>query len=140
MNIKQAKDRLESAYWLENRINSKLMQIETMRTLAEKVTPVLSDMPRGGSTTNKVEDMAIKIADLDARIINDINILMDTRALLYQEINDLPNAELSTILEMRYLNHFTWEDIASAIHTSTRNVHNKHGRALQLFAEIHSKL
>lgn len=138
MTSREAKRRLEAAYWLTRRIESKLVQRDTMRNLAEKVTPVLSDMPKGGMPSSRVEEMAVKIADIEALIDEDINQLLNTQEELYQQINALPDPEAVTILEMRYLGHNTWEEIAERIHTSLRNVHNMHGRALQLFAEMHS--
>lgn len=140
MTSKEAKYHLEQAYWLTRRIESKLMQRDTIRTLAEKVTPVISDMPKGGRTSSRVEEMAVKIADIESLIDLDITQLLILQKELYKEINSLPDPEAVTILEMRYLGHNTWEEIAECIHTSLRNVHNMHGRALQLFAETYSKL
>lgn len=139
MNVKQAKRELEAAYHINQNIEEKLDQIAELRTIAEKVTPVLSDMPKGGNTTSRVEDMAIKIADLEMEIFEDINTLIALKRSLYRAINGLTDREAITILEMRYLNHKTWDEIADCVHTSLRNVHNMHGRALQLFAEKYSK-
>ena len=41
-----AKDYLNKAYRLDQRINSKLEQVESLNALATKATSTLSDMPR----------------------------------------------------------------------------------------------
>lgn len=137
MTSSEAKHHLEQSYWITRRIESKLIQRDTMRTLAEKVTPALPDMPKGGRTSSRVEEMAVKIADIESLINSDITQLLILQKELYKEINSLSDPEAVTILEMRYLGHNTWEEIAECIHTSLRNVHNMHGRALQLFAEAY---
>ena len=56
-----AKTYLSQAFRLDQRINSKIEQVASLRELASKVTSTVSDMP-GSSTpnTHRIEDIIVK--------------------------------------------------------------------------------
>ena len=64
-----AKEYLNQARFLDNRITSKIQQIESLNDLATSCSAVISDMPRnpnrGGS---KMADAVMKIIDLQEEI------------------------------------------------------------------------
>ena len=64
-----AKDYLGQAYRLDQRINSKLEQVLSLRDLTTKATATMSDMPGGGSrNVYKMQDIVAKIIDLENEI------------------------------------------------------------------------
>ena len=71
-----AKEYLGQAYRIDQRINSKMEQIASLNLLAQKATTVFSDMP-GNSTRNihRMEDVIIKIVDMESEINADIDSL-----------------------------------------------------------------
>ena len=70
-----AKDYLSQAYRLDQRINSKLEQVCSLRTLATKATSTISDTPPSGSRNVKtMESIVVKIVDLENEL-NEENIL-----------------------------------------------------------------
>ena len=78
-----AKDYLNKAYRLDQRINSKLEQVESLNALATKATSTLSDMPRSPNrATSKMADAIDKIIDLQAEINKDIDMLIDLKLKL----------------------------------------------------------
>ena len=53
-----AKEYLSQAYRIDQRINSKLEQVQSLRCLAEKATAALSDTPSGGTrNVHRMEDV-----------------------------------------------------------------------------------
>ena len=60
-----AKEYLGQAYRLDQRINSKLEQVLSLRGLTTKATATMSDMPGGGSrNVYKMQDRQIRLAGL----------------------------------------------------------------------------
>ena len=108
-----AKEYLGQAYRIDQRINSKMEQIASLNLLARKATTVFSDMP-GNSTRNihRMEDVIIKIVDMESEINADIDRLVDLKKEIAGVIHGVSNLEYQTLLELRYLCFKTWEHIA----------------------------
>ena len=72
-----AKEYLGQAYRLDQRINSKLEQVLSLRDLTTKATATMSDMPGGGSrNVYRMQDIIGKIIDLENEINGDIDQLV----------------------------------------------------------------
>ena len=126
-----AKDYLSQAYRIDQRINSKLEQVQSLRGLAEKATATLSDAPVTGThNVHSMEDIIAKMVDLESEINADLGELIDLKHEIVTVINCVEVPELLTLLEMRYLCFETWEKIAVELHYDIRHVHRLHGRAL----------
>ena len=119
-----AKEYLGQAYRLDQRINSKLEQVLSLRDLTTKATATMSDMPGGGSrNVYKMQDIIAKIVDLENDINRDIDALVDLKREMVSVIKAVENPEYQTLLELRYLCFKTWEQIAVDMGYSTRNVY-----------------
>lgn len=127
-----AKEYLSQAYRIDQRINSKLEQVQSLRDLATKATATLSDMPRNPSPNiHRMQDFIAKALDLESEINADLKSLIDLKLEVVTIIKCVERTELQTILEMRYLCFKTWEDIAVTLHYDLRHIHRLHGRALE---------
>lgn len=130
------KEYLEQAIYLDQRINSKLTQVENLRSLATKVTTVYSDSPHSPAPDcQRLEKTIAKIIDLENDINRDIDTLVDLKKEITETINEIPDLRQRTILEMRYLSFRTWEQIAVALSLDLSWVHRLHGRALKKISE-----
>lgn len=126
------KEYLNQAYHIDKRIDCKLQQVEKLHSLATHVTSVFSDMPHSTTPNNKkLEKTIAKIIDLEKEIDADIDNLVDLKHEISDVINSVENVEYRTILEMRYLNFKTWEEIAVALHYTVRWIYKLHSKALQ---------
>ena len=126
-----AKEYLGQAYRLDQRINSKLEQVLSLRELTTKATATMSDMPGGGSrNVYKMQDIIGKIVDLENEINADIDKLVDLKREMVTVIKAVTDPELQTILELRYLCFKTWEQIAVDMQYSTRNIYKLHDTAI----------
>lgn len=125
------KNYLNQAYRIDQRINSKLEQVQSLRELASKATATLSDdRPKETRNFQRMEDIICKILDLESEINSDIDKLVDLKREIVKLIKSIPNTEHQTIFELRYLCFKTWEQIAVEMGYSLRWVHIVHSKAL----------
>lgn len=126
------KEYLAQAYRIDQRINSKLEQIISLRDLSTKATSTLSDMP-GSPTRNlhSMENIVVKMIDLENEINKDIDTLVDLKREFVSIIKKVDNTEHQTLLELRYLCFKTWEQIAVDMGYDLRYIHKLHNKALE---------
>ena len=126
-----AKEYLMQAFRIDQRINSKLAQIESLRTLLTKTSSTFSDMPRNPNNSNsKTEDLTVKIIMIEDELKDGIEKLASLKKEIAEVIRAVEPAECRTLLELRYLCFYTWEEIAAEMNYTVRNVHLLHGKAL----------
>lgn len=127
-----AKDYLSQAYRIDQRINSKIDQVSSLRELATKATATISDMP-GAATPNvhRMSDIVCKIVSLEEEINADIDRLVDLKCEIVSVIKQVANTEFQTLLEQRYLCFRTWEEIAVAMSYNVRTIYRLHDQALK---------
>ena len=127
-----AKEYLGQAYRLDQRINSKLEQVLSLRELTTKATATMSDMPGGGSrNVYKMQDIIGKIVDLENEINADIDQLVDLKREMVAVIKAVESPEYQTLLELRYLCFKTWEQIAVDMGYSLAYTFELHKKALK---------
>ena len=127
-----AKEYLGQAYRLDQRINSKLEQVSSLTELAKNVTTTLTGMPRNPNhATSTMADAIAKIIDLQAEINGDIDRLVDLKREMVKMIKAVNNPEYQTLLELRYLCFYTWEQIAVDMGYNVRHVYRIHDEAVE---------
>lgn len=127
-----AKEYLGQAYRIDQRINSKLEQVGSLRALATKATSTVSDTPPGGSrNVHSMEDIIVKIIDLENEINDEIDALVDLKREIMGVIRAIENLEYQTLLELRYLCFYSWEKIAVEMDYDLRYMHKLHRKALE---------
>lgn len=129
-----AKEYLNQAYRLDQRINSKLEQVMSLRDLATKATATMSDMPGGSRNVYKMQDIIGKIIDLENEINADIDQLVDLKREMVSAIKAVEDPEYQTLLELRYLCFKTWEQIAVEMDYSIQHIYRLRDRALEAIA------
>ena len=132
-----AKEYLKQLKTLDNMINAKLLERERIRALATKVTSNLSEMVQG-SGSGGIENIIIKITELEAQINADIDRLVDLKAEASQIIDNLGDNKHKAILSMYYVSNLTFEQVAENTDISSRWVRKIHGKALKKFEEIYN--
>ena len=133
------KEYLSQAYRIDQRINSKLEQVTSLRELSIKATSTLSDMPKSATRNiHSMEGIITKMIDLEAEINQDIDTLVDLKREIVGFIKQICNPEYQTLLELRYLCFKTWEQVAVEMNYDLRYIHKLHSRALKV-CEINFK-
>lgn len=126
-----AKEWLQSAPKLDRRIDRKIEQLERLKSLAERVTTTISDMPRGGTPDpHRSENVRLNIIEMEYSINADIDRLVDLKRAICREINGLDRQEYQDVIEMRYLNGYDWDKIAQEMNYTKRWTLKLHGQAL----------
>ena len=122
---------LNRSYRMNLRIEAKKERIRQWRETAESITSVISGEPHSNSVTRKIETCAIEIAKLENEILDDIEALCEAEREIQAAINMLEKPNYKTVMELRYLNHMSWEAIAAKMHYSFRWVLTIHDEALK---------
>ena len=130
-----AKEYLGQAYRIDQRINSKIEQVSSLRELATKATATITDMP-GAATPNvhRMADVVCKIVALEEEINAEIDRLVDLKAEIIGVIRRVENPEYQTLLELRYLCFYSWEEIAVAMSYNVRTIYRLHDLAVKCVA------
>ena len=131
-----AKQYLRQLRRLNNIVQSKLDDVEALRSLAQRITYVPKNIKVQESIPeDKFSELIAKIVDLQEKINDDVDKLLDLKLKITNEIDSLDNDEYKLLLMLRYLNFKTWEEIAVEMGCSYQWVHVLHGRALIYFQE-----
>jgi len=126
------KEYLSQAYRIDQRINSKLAQVMTLRDLLKKTTVILSGTPKLATRNpHTMEDTIAKVVDLENEINMEIDALVNLKADITRRIKRVENTEYQTILELRYLCFKRWEEIAVDMGYSLRRLYELHDCALE---------
>ena len=127
-----AKEYLSQAYRIDQRINSKLEQVMSLRALLGKATGALSGAPKAATPNpHSMEDTICKMVDMENEINADIDKLVDLKAEIITCIKQVDNPEYQTLLELRYLCFKNWEDISTEMGYSLRRLYELHNLALE---------
>lgn len=138
-----AKQYLKQITRLDNLIKSKLEQIEELRSLAEKVTveaKLVKSYNKNSYQSDKVGDIVVKIVDLNNEINEYIDRLIDLKAEAVRLIDSLENPDYRLLLNLRYINGYTFERIAVEMNYCYRWITQLHGRALEAFNGVLQEL
>ena len=127
-----AKEYLGQAYRIDQRINSKLEQVISLRELASKATTTLTDTPHSASPNlRSMESIIGKMVDLENEINADIGALVDLKLDIVATIKGVDSPEYRTLLELRYLCFKPWEQIAMEMSYSLQHTFRIHDNALK---------
>ena len=131
MTVAEVKQYLRGLKQLNNIVQSKLDEIETLTSLAQRMTSVSKNVLVQKSTPqDKLSELISKIVDLKNELKKDVDNLLDLKLDIIQKINDIENNDYKLLLTLRYLNFKTWEEIAVEMGYTYQWVHVLHGRAL----------
>ena len=131
MTVAEVKQYLRQVKRLDNIVQSKLDEVETLSSLAQKITHVPKNISVQESIPqDKLSELIPQIVDLKSKIKKDVNDLLNLKLDIIQKINNVENNDYKLLLTLRYLNFKTWEKIAVEMGYSYQWIHVLHGRAL----------
>ena len=132
-----ATEYLGQAYRLDQRINSKLQQVESLRSLTRKVTASY-DGETVFHTRNvtSLEDTIFRLMEAEEELNRQIDELVVLKMDISRMINRVRNESLRLILEKRYLCFLQWDQIAAEMHYSRRWVLKRHARAVEVIDKL----
>ena len=124
------KEFLSQAWQIDSRIEQKIEERERLesRLTSGRMTN-LSGMPRGGQYD--WTDSANSLIQLTERINLEIEDLCRIKRQVNDAIDAVEDMRYRWILELRYRNYLTWEQIAEKTGYDQRHVYRLHGDALE---------
>ena len=132
----KAKDYLAQAFRLDQRINSKLEQVASLRELATKANAsIQAARVSGTGQSGPMEKAIAKMLDLEYEIDADIDRLVNFQCEVVNLIQAVEHPERRFLLEYRYLHYKPWGEIAGMMNYSFRQTLRIHEKALADFEE-----
>ena len=131
MNSQEKKAWLRQCAALDRDIDRLILERSRWMARATRMVPTLSDMPRGGGERRSSEDIILRIAEIENEIDRKIDALLDQRAAVVEAITAVGDRQLREVLELRYLDGATFEEIAEEMGLSVRHVLRLHGADLR---------
>ena len=128
---KRARTYLSQAYRLNQRIDSKLLQLSQLKDMAVHVTTTMNDMKvQSSPDMQKMETTVLKIIEQEKTLNDEIDQLVDLKSEIKKVIEDVESPEQRFLLEERYLCFRSWEKIAAEMDYGIDNVFKLHQKAL----------
>ena len=124
-----AKEELLQYKYAREKVEETLEEYQKYKTRAEKMTSIISDMPRGTSNSDKVADNAIKMADLSVEYEKRWREAENKKLEIEKNI-DLIEEPYRTLLHKRYVQGLNFEKIADEMGYSYVRITHLHGEAL----------
>lgn len=132
-----AKEYLGQAYRLDQRISTKLQQIDSLRSLTRKVTASYDgEVVSHTRNVHSLEDAIIRLMEAEEEINRQIADLIQLKIEIGATIDQVHNESYRLILEKRYLCFLPWDQIAAEMHYSRRWVLNRHDRAIDIIDRL----
>ena len=115
---------------LNERIDRLLEEQSRWREMALKITPTLSQTPGGGESGSPIERPMDKVLEIEEEINKEIDELQEVCRGIKTVLGQLEDENLKLLMEYRYIDGLTWEQIAVKMHYGFQWVCKLHGRAL----------
>ena len=119
-------------HWI---IESKLLQIQQLENLATQAKCPMGKIGEAGGSSiegSRVESLTVKFIDLKDQVEADIKRLLDLRSEIGAAIKEIGNLEFEQILEARYLNYKSWNELCDGMKVSKDYLYHLHGKALKM--------
>lgn len=127
-------NKLKQIKKLDVLINSKLEEIESLKTLATKVNaPLNQERVQSSGSNDQLGECVAKIVDLQNEINDDIDAFINLKREVMRKIDSIDNSQYCDLLYKRYFEYKTWECVAEEMNLSREWVRNLHNRALNEF-------
>lgn len=130
-----AKEELRQYKYLKDKVQETLDEYERYKTRAEKMTSIISDMPRGGKSSDKVADNAVAMADL-SRQYEELWIRAEQGKFKIERKIYVVSEPHQTLLRKRYLQDMNFEKIADEMGYTYNTITHMHGEALEEYKKI----
>lgn len=124
-----AKEFLRQARTIDRRVDEATERVERLRAKLEAGRmSSITGMPRGGA--GDWTQTADKLIELEKRVNARIREMVRLKQVAMDAIETVEEARLREVLELYYLDGFTWEQVAERMALDIRWVYRLHGKAL----------
>jgi hypothetical protein len=104
-------------------------RLERMRASVERSTPVYGAIGSGGQSDR--QQTIARIIDMERELIEQTILLTDTQLNAMQRIEELPDAVVRQMMELRYIDNRKWREIEDELHYTHGWLMKRHRAALR---------
>ena len=133
------KEELRGIFYKDKEIIILEEQIEETRAKLERVTPVLTNNPCGGGSTDRMTDGVAKLIELKEMLSRKIDEICEYRMECLSKIDRIPDGRYRVILKERYFNNKSFEEISVIVNYAYNRTCMLHGKALKAYDEVDKK-
>lgn len=131
-----AKEYLRQIGVLDAKINRRQKQVEELKVLATSSGSLsVNERVQSSPDGDKMSRIVIRWIDMEHEVTRMIDQLIDLKNQIIGEIHQLDDERYIRILEMRYIDQNSWEQIAVNMNYSLQHIIRLHGYALQEFTQ-----
>ena len=116
-------------------IKAKTDQLAELRAIRMNISPSMSDI-HGESVSDKLANITAEIIDAENVLADLVQQLLAVEIETRNTIAEVADATLSLLLELKYINGKTLEEIAEKLDYSYRHTRRLHGKALKKIEDV----
>ena len=133
------KRKLRGYLYCQRRIDNNLDHIQQLRSRMQKITVTYRDAPGGGQGSD-ASVLIGRIVQLEAGVKADTERLRYELAEVQFWIDSLDDFQERSVLQLRYVNGYNWDQVADKLYYSREGVLRIHGRALKKLLKEYTKV
>ena len=123
MTYNEKKRFLEGYVYSVRRIKGLQRELEEWQTIATGITQKLKDIPIRSSGNNKIEDCAIKMAELENQLYDEIEKATQKRESIQIVVNQIRDLRRREIIELRYVHGLSVNMISYELDKDCENIY-----------------
>ena len=133
-----AKNYLQQAFFLNQRINDSLEDLKVLREKAVSIGSVdtTKEKIQSGKVSDIVGESVPAIIDLDFEINTNIDIYRSKKREIESTIDEVGDCKIRAVLLKRYIHFHEWDDIAESLNKTVQRVYQLHRDGLCEIAKI----
>lgn len=128
---------LKEIYYINIEIKRLKKEKEELESKSIVKGQEITGLPGGGTTSDKVADYAVELAEIKELIDLELKRLYIVRAKIERYIETIEDSEVRLIIRLRAINNMTWEDIGMEIGMDRRTASRKYYGYLKVAHNAH---
>lgn len=138
MNDSDTINYLKQAKRLDDIINLKIEQLSDLKLQSTAISSLHdTEKVKTSLNPNQLSGLVAKMVDLENEINMEIDKLYSLKNDIMRSINLIDNKDYQVLLNLRYLNFLTWEEIADKMWYNVRHIYRLHKQAIKIFKRCH---
>ena len=117
---------------IDKEITQLLREKSEIFSLGTKITPTYSDMPKGTNESDKVQSTVEKLEEYERKIGIRIDDWCEAKLDIEKAIHTVGSDALRLLLRYRYINGWTFEQIAVQMNYTWRQINRLHKKAINV--------